>query len=59
MIEGKTEEVFYDREMPLDRQLQYFVDHLDGSPIDVSDANSAIDVLKILEIATDSLTGKA
>ncbi len=59
MIEGKTEEVFYDREMPLDRQLQYFVDHLDGSPIDVSDANSAIDVLKILEIATDSLTGMA
>ncbi len=58
-IEGKTQEIVYDREMPLDRELQYFVDHLDGSPIDHSDANSAIEVLKILDMATNSLTGKA
>ena len=58
-IEGKTEEIPYDQEMPLDRELRYFVDHLDGSPIDISDANSAIEVLKILEIATDSLVDDA
>ncbi len=58
-FEGETQEVEYDREMPLDRELQYFVDHLDGSTIENSDANSAIEVLKILEMATNSLTGEA
>ena len=58
-FEGETQEIEYNREMPLDRELQYFVDHLDGSPIDSSDANSAIEVLKILDMATTSLTGKA
>jgi len=57
-FEGETQEVEYNREMPLDRELQYFVDHLDGSPIDNSDANSAIEVLKILDMASNSLTGK-
>tara|TARA_B100000315_G_scaffold111655_1_gene102420 strand:+ start:360 stop:1334 length:975 start_codon:yes stop_codon:yes gene_type:complete len=58
-FEGKTQEIEYNRGMPLDRELQYFVDHLDGSPLDNSDANSAIEVLKILDMATISLTGKA
>ena len=57
-FEGETLEVEFNREMPLDRELQYFVDHLDGSPIDKCDGNSAIEVLKILDMATNSLTGK-
>ena len=59
MIEGKTEEVNYDLGMPLDRELQNFADHLDGRSIEISDSTSAIEVLKILEIATDSLTGSS
>ena len=58
-FEGETQEIEYSREMPLDRELQYFFEHLDGRPIDNSDANSAIEVLKILDMATTSLTGKA
>ena len=58
-FEGETQEVEYKREMPLDRELRYFVEHLDGSPIECSDAASAIEVLKILEMATNSLTGRA
>jgi UDP-2-acetamido-3-amino-2,3-dideoxy-glucuronate N-acetyltransferase len=57
-FEGETQQIDYNREMPLDRELKYFVDHLDGSPIKCSDANSAIEVLRILEMATISLTEK-
>ena len=57
-FEGETQEIEYSRGMPLDRELQYFVNHLDGRPIDNCDANSAIEVLKILDMATTSLTGK-
>jgi len=58
-IEGQTQEIDYHREMPLDRELQYFVEHLDGSPIECADAASAMEVLKILKMATNSLTNKA
>ena len=56
--EGETVEIKYNHEMPLDRELRYFVERLDGSPIEFSDAVSAIEVLKILDIATNSLNNK-
>mgnify|MGYP001399752062 CR=1 FL=1 len=57
-FEGKTQKIVFDQEMPLDREVRYFVNHLDGSQIEISDANSAIEVLQILDMATNSLTDK-
>ena len=53
---GNTWYVEYESDMPLTRELKYFVDHLNGEPIKKSNGESAIDVMKILETATDSLT---
>ena len=41
--------------MPLTSELQYFIDHLNGDPITVNNSESAIEVIKILELATKSL----
>ena len=56
---GPTKIIDYDSEMPLTKELSYFVDHLDDSPITICDSQSAIDVIKILETATESLTGES
>jgi len=53
--DGHTENVEYDPAMPLTEEMKYFVDHLDGKSIDISDSQSAVDVLYILEKATESL----
>jgi len=52
---GATRYVKYEDGMPLTRELQYFVDHLNGESIKISNGESAIDVMKILETATESL----
>ena len=57
--EGVTENIRYEKSLPLTNELRYFADHLDGRSIEISDSTSAIEVLKILEIATDSLTGSS
>jgi UDP-2-acetamido-3-amino-2,3-dideoxy-glucuronate N-acetyltransferase len=54
---GPTNYIDYESAMSLTEELNYFVDHLDGSRITICDAQSAIDVMKILETATESLTG--
>jgi hypothetical protein len=41
--------------MPLTRELEYFVDHLNGESIKISNSEHAIEVMKILETATESL----
>ncbi len=41
--------------MPLTKELGYFLSHLDGNPIEISSAEHAIEVLRILEIASQSL----
>jgi UDP-2-acetamido-3-amino-2,3-dideoxy-glucuronate N-acetyltransferase len=53
---GPTNYIDYDSLMPLTEELKYFVDHLDGSPITICDSQSAVEVMKILETATESLT---
>ena len=53
---GPTWYVEYESGMPLTREMKYFVDHLNGEPIRKANSESAIDVMKILEIATESLT---
>ncbi len=52
---GSTRHIEYDDKMPLTAELQYFIDHLNGDPITVNNSESAIKVIKILELATNSL----
>jgi len=53
---GITEEIKYDKELPLDLELKYFIDHLDGKKLDIASGESAIEVIDILEQATLSLS---
>jgi UDP-2-acetamido-3-amino-2,3-dideoxy-glucuronate N-acetyltransferase len=54
--EGVTETIEYDPTPPLKRELIYFVERIaDGLPIGTANAESAIEVLRILERATASL----
>ena len=53
--DGPTEEIPYDHAMPLTEELKYFVDHLDGRPIEHANGQDGVDVLQILEKATTSL----
>ena len=57
--DGATENIPYDKAMPLTEELKYFADHLDGSPVEMADARNGVEVLEILEKASESLlTGK-
>ncbi|MFQ5412483.1 MAG: Gfo/Idh/MocA family oxidoreductase [Phycisphaerae bacterium] len=53
--EGPTECIAYTDEMPLTEELRYFVDHLDGAPVEIAGADTAVAVLEILERAGESL----
>ena len=53
--DGPASIIPYDHQMPLTRELRYFIDHLDGTPINLADGRSAADVLDILEKASKSL----
>ncbi len=57
--DGPTEIIPYEPAMPLAEELRHFLAWLDGSPPGVADADSAIEVLEILERATASLVGTA
>jgi len=58
--DGPTEVIHYDKAMPLTEELRYFVEHLDGRPIETANGDNAAEVLEILEKATESLlTGTA
>ncbi|MBC8215863.1 MAG: Gfo/Idh/MocA family oxidoreductase [Candidatus Marinimicrobia bacterium] len=54
--DGPTELIEYGSAMPLTEELQYFVDHLDGTPVTLSDGKNAVEVLEILEKASEQLT---
>ena len=56
--DGPTEVIEYEPEMPLTAELSYFARHLDGTPIEIANADSAVEVLEILERATESLRGQ-
>ena len=57
--DGPTEVIPYDKGFPLTNELQYFIDHLDGSKLEIADGQNAFDVLEVLEKATHSLMGTA
>lgn len=52
---GAARHIEYDNKMPLTAELQYFIDHLNGDPIMINNSENAIEVIKILELATSSL----
>jgi len=54
--DGPTDHIEYGTAMPLTEELQYFVDHLDGTPVTLSDGKNAVEVLEILEKASEQLT---
>ncbi|HKQ47854.1 MAG TPA: Gfo/Idh/MocA family oxidoreductase [Phycisphaerae bacterium] len=52
---GPPESIAYDATPPLTAEMAYFVERLDKGPPEIADAASAIEVLEILEQATQSL----
>lgn len=52
---GSTRHIEYADKMPLTNELQYFIDHLDGKPITINNSENAVEVIRILELATASL----
>ena len=53
--DGPSEVIPYQGEPPLTAELHYFVDHLDGSPVTIAGSQNAVDVLEILEKASEAL----
>lgn len=52
---GSTRHVEYEDVMPLTAELEYFIDNLNSPSIDINNSEHAIDVIRILEKATNSL----
>ena len=52
---GPTKFVEYELKMPLTEELKYFINHLDGTPLELCNAASAVEVMEILEIASKGL----
>ncbi len=52
---GATWYVEYENGMPLTEELSYFVGHLNGEPVTIANGKSAVEVMKILENATENL----
>ena len=41
--------------MPLTEELKYFIQHMDGSPLEIANADNAVEVVDILIKASESL----
>lgn len=54
--DGAVESIKFNDCKPLTDEIKYFIDHLDGSPIETANGESAIEVLKVLKRATDNLS---
>jgi len=57
--DGPTEVIPYEKKMPLTEELRYFVAHTNGEPIGIADAKNGVEVLEILEKASESLLAGA
>ncbi|MBE7558803.1 Gfo/Idh/MocA family oxidoreductase [bacterium] len=57
--EGPTEAIQYSRAQPLTEELAYFVDRIGAGTVQIAGAESAVEVLEILEEATRSLLSPA
>ena len=54
---GATENVPYEKKQALEEELRYFLDCLGGAPVDRAHAKSAVQVLEMLERASEGLLG--
>lgn len=53
--DGEIEIIKYEKEPPLEMELKYFLRHLNGDKVKISNGDNALEVIKILEQATNSL----
>jgi len=53
--EGPAEYIAYENRMPLTAEMEYFVKHLDGNRPQIANGKNAVEVMEILEKATESL----
>ena len=53
--DGPTEVIPYEKKMPLTEELKYFAEHTNGDPVETADARNGVEVLEILEKASESL----
>ena len=53
--DGEIEIIKYDRTLPLELELKYFINHLDDSELKICNGQNALEVIQILEKATQSL----
>jgi UDP-2-acetamido-3-amino-2,3-dideoxy-glucuronate N-acetyltransferase len=53
--DGPTEIIPYEKKQPLTEELNYFLNHLDGDKPKIANGQNGVDVLEILEKATESL----
>jgi UDP-2-acetamido-3-amino-2,3-dideoxy-glucuronate N-acetyltransferase len=53
--DGPTEIISFDPAMPLTEELRYFLAHTNGDRVETANAQNAVEVLQILERATESL----
>ena len=56
--DGSVEIVQYSQYAPLELEFKYFIDHLDGKKVKISNGRNALEVIQILEEATISLSKK-
>ena len=57
-IDGPVKEIEYEKKMPLSEELLYFSQHLDGSPLNIANAEHALELTKILVEASKQLESK-
>lgn len=55
--DGATEEIAYERGLPLTEELRYFVQHLSDGRFDSASGRAALESLEVLEQAGESLRG--
>jgi len=53
--DGEVELISYKNSNPLREELKYFINHLDGSKLEIANAEHAVEVVKILVKASESL----
>ena len=53
--DGPTEIIPYNKTMPLTEELRYFAEHLNSDPVEIANAQNGVEVLEILERASESL----
>ena len=54
-IDGPVKEILYDKKMPLEEELSYFIDKLEQGKIEIASGEQALEVTKILVKATEQL----